>query len=186
MNRLSWWYFGFYCFLEENLVIKVDVKLWAALGFVYDLFFFEREKSLYQQFTFRKIIKKQWMNLVESREIGIFKTSHQFTSTWWYIFFSYLKNVYPYLIQADHTRVLFVVCVYFFQDEKNILSGDCVLKSLIYIFFNLCLTYQHYMNAVYNFLNQLLKTLSAENTLAVYTTRIPWLRQQETSVFWVL
>lgn len=53
------------------------------------------------------------------------------------------------LLQADHTRVLFVVCVYFFQDEKNILSGDCVLKSLIYIFFNLCLTYQHYMNAVY-------------------------------------
>lgn len=98
-----------------------------------------------------------------------------------YIFFIFKERL-P-LLQADHTRVLFVVCVYFFQDEKNILSGDCVLKSLIYIFFNLCLTYQHYMNAVYNFLNQLLKTLSAENTLAVYTTRIPWLRQQETSVF---
>lgn len=98
-----------------------------------------------------------------------------------YIFFIFKKRL-P-LLQADHTRVLFVVCVYFFQDEKNILSGDCVLKSLIYIFFNLCLTYQRYMNAVYNFLNQLLKTLSAENTLAVYTTRIPWLRQQETSVF---
>lgn len=150
---------------------------WIRIRFI----FFEREKSLYQQFTFRKIIKKQWMNLVESREIGIFKTSHQFTSTWWYIFFSYLKKRLP-LLQADHTRVLFVVCIYFFQDEKNILSGDCVLKSLIYIFFNLCLTYQQYMNDVYNFLNQLLKTLSAENTLAVYTTRIPWLRQQETPV----
>lgn len=78
-----------------------------------------------------------------------------------YIFFIFKKRL-P-LLQADRTRVLFVVCVYFFQDEKNILSGDCVLKSLIYIFFNLCLTYQHYTNAVYNFLNQLLKTLSAEN-----------------------
>lgn len=46
-----------------------------------------------------------------------------------YIFFIFKKRL-P-LLQADRTRVLFVVCVYFFQDEKNILSGDCVLKSLI-------------------------------------------------------
>lgn len=80
MNRLSWWYFGFYCFLEENSVIKVDVKLWAALGFVYNFFFWERN-------PFINNLLKQWVNLFESREISIFKTSHQFTSTWWYIFF---------------------------------------------------------------------------------------------------
>lgn len=74
-----------------------------------------------------------------------------------YIFFIFKKRL-P-LLQADRTRVVFVVCVYFFQDEKNILSSDCVLKSLIYIFFNLCLTYQHYMNAVYNFFKPTTKNI---------------------------
>lgn len=50
-----------------------------------------------------------------------------------YIFLIFKKRL-P-LPQADHTRVLFVVCLYFFQDEKNLYRQYiCIFKSLRYFF----------------------------------------------------